>query len=147
MSQVLFYLLNDSQDKQHYACELIEKAYQKGRRIYIHCNTQTQAEDMDNLLWGFKADSFIPHNLQGEAPMPPPPVQLGYSDNAKGFYDILINFSDQIPVFHEQFKHIVELVDDDPETKTRLRLHYREYQSLGHQVRSQKQTISASQPS
>lgn len=138
MSQVLFYLLAHSTDKQRYTCELVEKAYQKGRRVFIQCETKTQAEDMDDLLWGFKAESFIPHNLQGEAPMPPPPIQLGYSDNAKGFYDVLINLSNRIPLFHEQFKHIVELVDDDPETKARLRLQYREYQSLGHQVKSQK---------
>jgi DNA polymerase-3 subunit chi len=137
MSQVVFYLLADGDDRASFTCELIERAYQKGRKLFVQCDSQHDAEQMDNLLWGFKPESFIPHNIQGESPLPPPPVQMGYTDKAQGFYDILINFSATIPPFHEQFKHIVELVDANPENKIRLRTQYREYQALGHQVRSQ----------
>lgn len=144
MSQVLFYLLNEQQNKLTYACELIEKAYQKGRKLFIQCDDEQSAEAFDDLLWGFKPESFIPHNLQTEPVSPAPPVQIGYTDKAKGFHDILINLSETIVPFHEQFKLIVEIVDNEPDNKARLRQHYREYQALGHRLKTQKNSPQAS---
>lgn len=142
MSQVTFYVLDEQQDKPLFVCDMIEKAYHGGRKVYVQCDDQAQAEHIDNLLWGFKPMSFIPHNIQGEGPVPPPPVQIGFSDNANGYRDILINLSATIPLFCDRFKHIVELVDNNPETKARLRKYYRDYQSQGHTMRNKKQVAT-----
>ena len=111
------------------ACRLLEKAYLRGHRIFVYCNNQSQAEKLDELLWTFKNDSFIPHNLQGEGPEPPPPVQIGYQQEPRGFNDILLNMADEIPAFYTRFKRIIELVANDETSKELSRVHYREYRS------------------
>lgn len=127
--RVDFYLLNNNDPQASWllACRLLEKAYLRGHRIFVYCNNQSQAEKLDELLWTFKDDSFIPHNLQGEGPEPPPPVQIGYQQEPRGFNDILLNMADEIPPFYTRFKRIMELVANDEASKELSRLHYREY--------------------
>ncbi len=139
MKRVEFYILEPQSDKVLFASELTAALYEKKRHVFIQCDNQKMAEHFDNVLWGNDNDSFIPHNIQGEGPTPPPPVQIGYQDNAKGFYDTLLLLSNDIPEFHSQFKTIIEIVDGKEETKARLRQHYRQYQTQGYQVNNIKE--------
>ena len=131
--RVDFYLLSDDQPNAQWlvACRLLEKAYLKGHRVFVHCTNQQEAELLDELLWTFKDDSFIPHNLQGEGPEPPPPIHIGYSKEPRGFNDILLNDSKQIPPFYTKFKRVIELVMNNEEAKEQSRLHYKEYRAQG----------------
>jgi DNA polymerase-3 subunit chi len=129
--RVDFYLLTSRQSEARWlvACRLLEKAYLKGHQVYVHCDNQQDAETLDELLWTFKDDSFIPHNLLGEGPQKPPPIQLGYGKSPKGFHDILLNLSRDIPSFFTQFKRVMELVCDIESEKEQGRSHFKEYKS------------------
>ena len=131
--RVDFYLLADAQPNASWliACRLIEKAYLKGHRVYVLCADQKDAELLDELLWTFKDDSFIPHNLQGEGPEPPPPVQIGYDQEPRGFSDILINMAPHIPPFYTRFKRVIEIVSNEEEKKEQSRTRYKEYRAKG----------------
>lgn len=129
--RVDFYLLasTEPQARGLVACRLLEKAYMKGHRVYVHCDNQQDAEWIDELLWTFRDDSFIPHNLQGEGPEPPPPVQIGYQKEPRGFSDILLNLSQSIPPFYTRFKRVMELVENEEVAKEHSRDRYKEYRA------------------
>lgn len=129
MPRVDFYLLSqESPDARGLlACRLLEKACLRGHKVFVYCEDMAEAQYIDELLWTFRDDSFVPHNLQGEGPEPPPPVQIGYQQEPRGFNDILLNLSKQIPVFYQRFKRVIQLVDANDESKELSRLHYREY--------------------
>lgn len=131
--RVDFYLLSDKQPNAQWlvACRLLEKAYLKGHRVFVYCANQQEAELLDELLWTFKDDSFIPHNLQGEGPEPPPAIHIGYDKEPRGFNDILLNASPEIPPFYNKFKRIIELVGAEEEAKEQSRRHYKEYRARG----------------
>ncbi|KTD50218.1 DNA polymerase III subunit chi [Legionella quinlivanii] len=134
--RVDFYLLGSS-DKQtalQFACRLLEKAYLRGHQVFVFCNDRQEAESLDELLWTFKDDSFIPHNLQGEGPEPPPVIQIGYQQEPRGFHDILLNLSDEIPAFFTKFKRVIELVVDEEQAKTLSRSHFRQYRSANCEI-------------
>ncbi|WP_133140071.1 DNA polymerase III subunit chi [Legionella genomosp. 1] len=134
--RVDFYLLGSS-DKQaalQFACRLLEKAYLRGHQVFVFCNNRQEAESLDELLWTFKDDSFIPHNLQGEGPEPPPVIQIGYQQEPRGFHDILLNLSDEIPGFFTKFKRVIELVVDEEQAKTLSRSHFRQYRSANCEI-------------
>jgi DNA polymerase-3 subunit chi len=128
-----FYLLQSEEPEASLlaACELVEKLYSEGHRVFIHCNTQQEAEHLDELLWTYQEESFIPHNLQGEGPEPPPPVQLGFGKEPRGFNDILLNMALEVPSFSVKFKRIIELVPSLETEKERSRSRYKEYKSKG----------------
>lgn len=134
--RVDFYLLSNTEADamQILTCRLIEKAYLRGHRVFVLCKNQQESEALDELLWTFKDDSFIPHNLQGDGPEPPPPVQIGFNNEPRGFNDILINLTDEIPTFCMRFKRVLELVSASEDAKTISRNHYREYRDKGCQL-------------
>lgn len=127
--RVDFYLLasTERQARALLACRLLEKAYLRGHQIFVYCNNQNEAESFDELLWTFKPDSFIPHNLQGEGPDSPPPIQIGYNPEVKRFSDILLNLADNVPDFYQQFNRVIEIVTSDDTAKEISRSHYRIY--------------------
>ncbi|WP_133126764.1 DNA polymerase III subunit chi [Legionella nagasakiensis] len=126
-----FYLLNNKQPYANWmlACRLLEKAYLRGHRVFVFCENRQDAERLDELLWTFKDDSFIPHNLQGEGPEPPPSIQIGYelTSEPRGFNDILLNMATMIPPFFARFRRIIEIVPPDDAAKEISRNHYRAY--------------------
>lgn len=128
-----FYLMasEQPQDRWLLACRLIEKAYYKGHKIFIFCDHQKDAEFLDELLWTFREDSFLPHNLQGEGPEPPPPIQIGFDQQPRGFNDILLNMAQQIPPFYTKFNRVIELVSNLETEKEQSRLHYKQYRASG----------------
>ena len=129
--RVDFYLLSKPEADARWliACRLVEKAYFKGHRVFVFCDNQHDAELIDELLWTFKEESFIPHNLQGEGPEPPPPIQIGYQNEPRGFNDILLNLANHIPPFYSKFKRVIELVSDNEAQKEQSRTHYKEYRA------------------
>ena len=129
--RVDFYLLNNAEPKsaEIVACRLIEKAYQRGHRVFVFCEDAQAAARLDELLWTYKDDSFIPHNLQGEGPEPPPPVQIGYGPEPRGFNDILLNLSTTIPPYFSRFRRVMEVIASNDAAKDIGRNHYREYRS------------------
>ncbi len=124
-----FYLLDkpDSHSRWLIACRLLEKAYLRGHRAFVYCSNRQDAAYLDELLWTFKDESFIPHNLQGEGPEPPPAVQIGYHQEPRGYNDILLNMSSSIPAFYNRFQRIIEIVSADELAKINSREHYRFY--------------------
>lgn len=136
--RVDFYLLNtrEPQAKWLFACRLLEKAYLRGHQVFVYCQNEQDAERLDELLWTFKEDSFIPHHLQGEGPEPPPPVQIGHDQEPRGFREILLNLSDSIPSFYGRFRRVIEIVPEEESAKDISRLHYREYRAKGCEMQT-----------
>lgn len=134
--RVDFYLLSESTHQANwlFACRLLEKAYHRGHRIFVICENQQDALYLDERLWTYKEDSFIPHNLQGEGPEPPPAVQIGYQQDPRGFDDILINMTTSIPDFHPKFRRLIEIISADEQAKQQARTHFREYRKLGYEI-------------
>lgn len=134
--RVDFYLIESTEQgsRDELVCRLLEKAYMKGHQIIVYCNDRNHAETLDELLWQFRPDSFIPHNLQGEGPDPPPPVQIGCQQAPRGFYDILINLADEIPEFHRGFRRLIEIVGLDEKEKHQSRQHYKQYRQWGYEL-------------
>lgn len=131
--RVDFYVLNTNkiEIKLNFVCRLIEKIYLKNHTLFVFCEHQPLAEAIDEWLWVFDAESFVPHNLLGEGLTPPPPVQLGWEAPPKTHRDILFNLDLQVPPFIQQFRRVIEIIHDNQDAKQQGRERYRAYQQLG----------------
>ncbi|MGR9012177.1 MAG: DNA polymerase III subunit chi [Gammaproteobacteria bacterium] len=72
MAEVSFYILptESLEDRYLFACKLIEKAYRSGSYCYVLTDSAEQSRLIDDLLWTFRAGSFIPHQIYtGELPV------------------------------------------------------------------------------
>jgi DNA polymerase III subunit chi len=137
MPKIDFYLLQESSTHRFdFACRLIEKAYKHKHRIYVHVENIKDAHALDEKLWTYRDDSFLPHHIHGDGPLPAPPIQIGYAKAPEKERDILLNLSFIIPEFHTQFKRILEVVANDPEQQNIARNNYREYRAKGFDIQT-----------
>ena len=138
MTKIDFYILSDEskQAQNLFACKLIEKAYHLGHQIFVYCQTQELAFEIDELLWSFEPSSFIPHNLQGEGPRNLPAVQIGFGEDALGYQDILINLSHEVPHFYKQFKRVCEIIPNQDDVKQFKRQCFRYYKEQKHAIQT-----------
>lgn len=138
MPQVDFYSLKQrgEQERLLFACRLTEKAMQQGLKIYIHADTEQEAQEMDDLLWSFRPESFIPHAIVGiDEELTEDediPVFIGCSTDFNGKADLLINLARDIPTFHGDFARIAEIVPDVEAAKANLREHWNAYKTQGY---------------
>ena len=143
MTRISFYILKSSQehDRQVFACRLIEKAHAKGNQIYIHADSQEQANQFNDLLWSFRSDSFVPHQLMydtSQTTQDDCPILIGHESTPPRLMNLLINLSSEQPIFFSQFERVAEFINDNETTKALGRERYQFYKERGYELESHK---------
>lgn len=136
--EITFYVLADLDPGKRLvtACRIIEKAFQQKHAIFVHAASRAEAEQLDELLWNFRPDSFIPHHLVGDGPTPPPPVRIGWDGIPPEARDLLVNLSATAAPEPQRFRRIVEIVGGDDSCREAARQHWRQYKQQGYPVAS-----------
>jgi DNA polymerase III subunit chi len=141
MAEVSFYILPSESLPERYlfACKLIEKAYRSGHFCYVLTDSVTQNQLLDDLLWTFRAGSFIPHQMYtGEIPDFKKVILIGSLDAPQNWQKTIINLSSQCPKNAELAERIVEILDNSEEAKELGRNRYRQYQQSGIAITTHK---------
>ena len=137
MAEVSFYILSSALLLERYlfACKLIEKAYRNGQFCYILTDSDEQSELLDDLLWTFRAGSFIPHEIYtGQAPSTDKVILIGSVKAPEHSQGLLFNLSSKYPEDISKTKRILEMLDNCEITKAAARNRYRQYQQAGMRV-------------
>lgn len=131
MTTIDFYLANENTLSEVYplVCKLVDKAYQQKYSVYLHVNTEEEAKILDDLLWIFRDDAFIPHSLYQESNAN---IQIGFNITPENFNDILINLTPDVPPFFTNFQRALEIVPK--ELKEKARQKYRYYRDLDYDL-------------
>ncbi len=141
MTRVDFYVIGEQQrsSRETTACRLVEKAYKLGHQIYIHTSSPEQSAQIDDLLWTFRAGSFVPHARAVTADNDhPPPVLVGHEAPPGHMDDVLINLAADVPVFFSRFTRVAELVADEHDDKHSARGRFRFYRDRGYPLQTHK---------
>lgn len=134
--EITFYVLADTDPGKRLttACRIIEKAFLAKHQVYVQAGSRTEAEQLDELLWNFKADSFIPHHLVGEGPTPPPPVRIGWTGIPPEARDLVVNLGQEAVPDPRRFRRLVEIVGGEEPLREAARQHWRQYKQQGYAV-------------
>lgn len=149
-TQVMFYLLNDEQNTEcehkpnaednhsafYHACLQASYFYRQNQRVFIYTQDSQSAEQIDELLWAFDSDSFVPHNLVGEGPKQGAAVEISHQA-PKNRRPVLINLTTTVPDFASQFQFIVDFVATDETLKQQARERFKLCRQRGFNVSSQ----------
>jgi DNA polymerase-3 subunit chi len=141
VAEVSFYILptESLQDRYLFACKLIEKAYRSGSYCYVLTDSAEQSKIIDDLLWTFRAGSFIPHQLySGEQPEVEQVILIGSLDAPENWQKVLFNLSSRYPDIAPQTERILEILDNSETTKEAGRNRYRQYQQSGMKITTHK---------
>ena len=135
--QVDFYILEAAAEHERLrtACRLAEKAWQKGHRVFIHTQSVETAKQVDDMLWTYRQDSFVPHALLNDRQAPDTddlePVLVGNGTAEPEDIDVLINLTESVPAFAEKSTRIAEIVSADDAARRAGRTRYRDYRDRG----------------
>lgn len=138
MKNAIFYLFESEQQvgdltaHEALACELAAKSWRAGKRVLIACESQQQAQDLDEALWQRLPEAFVPHNLAGEGPKHGAPVELAWPERRGGApRDLLISLLPQFADFATAFYEVIDFVPYEATLKQLARERYKTYRSVG----------------
>jgi DNA polymerase-3 subunit chi len=141
MPEVLFYVLasHSQQERQEFACKLIEKIYRAGQNCYVLTDSLEQATSLDKQLWTFRPGSFVPHQIyKGALPALNQTVLIGGADIPESRQNLLVNLSATTPPLSENTERILEILDGSEDCKRAGRQRYKYYQQLGCEIVTHK---------
>lgn len=113
-------------------CELARKAFAAQQPTLILTRDFAQAEALDELLWAFDDDAYIPHQLAGDGDDEHSAVLIAPPGVDTPARAMTINLREQCPQSYGD--RILEVVAADPAEREGSRLRWREYQRLGFEV-------------
>jgi len=141
--RVDFYVLGTSgaTDVPRMACRITEKAWKSGHRVFVHTGSRFTARQMDDLLWSFRQESFVPHTIDSEYAHKDGhngeyPVLIGSGAEPRGDLDVVINLGDTIPEFFTRCERMVEVVSGNAQDRALARERYRLYRKQGCSLQS-----------
>src|SRR5690606_11928915 len=121
-------------------CELAKKALAAGQPMPVLAGDRAQAEQLDDLLWSFDPDAYVPHQIAG----------AGFEDEEEGAEEeadvliappeadvqlrpLVLNLRDA-PV-EGAFERVLEVVPADESARGPLRARWTQYKARGFDLK------------
>lgn len=84
MAQIDFYLLpgNDLSGLMLFCARLCEKAYEQHLRVHVQTSDSLETESLDETLWSFRPESFLPHMQAAATEQVPEPISFSHDAKA-----------------------------------------------------------------
>ena len=130
-----FYLVGDPAPaaREAAACRIAETAWRRGRRVHVHAGSREAAGRLDDLLWTWRDESFVPHAVCGadEAAGGGVPVTIGWGALPGFADDVLLNLDPRAPDGFERFARVAEVVGGADSDRAAGRERFRRYRERG----------------
>jgi DNA polymerase-3 subunit chi len=136
MAKANFYLLKQDteQARRTLACRLAEQQAKQGQRICILTDSPEAAQEIDQLLWSYSPESFLPHALAGDAAAAQVAVVIRHGTEAPAGTTCILNLGSEAPLNQPTLNAIAEFVMNDDESKARSRARWNLYKQLGYEL-------------
>lgn len=115
------------------AAKLAQAAWDKGKRLIVRCEDTHQAKALDDHLWTYRDESFVPHEVSdGALHDTRARIVLTTGDVAPIEPDILLQLAPAERAFAERFGHVIDLVDHRDDARlTASRQRYKAWTEAG----------------
>ncbi|GAB1264840.1 DNA polymerase III subunit chi [Aurantivibrio infirmus] len=148
--KVDFYVLDKDSvnERLKFVARLLEKLQKLGKSARILVENDESAQTLDDFLWQFPAESFLPHrrfepsqasSSEEEQSSSNSPVLIQVANQAVGkseTYDVLIDLSTEAASTQFQHPRIVEVVIQEPGILASTRARYKFYREQGYPLQS-----------
>ena len=135
MTRIDFYRLSGG-DPLQAACLVAGKAYQAGYRVRIYAEDEGHLADLDNRLWTFRQNAFVPHARRERLdPERPEPVVLSNQCADAEGTEVLVCVSPPPAECLGRFPRVAEFVPADPDQRQAARTRYARYRDQGFDLR------------
>ena len=113
-------------------CELVRKAHDANLSTLVLARDLDQAEALDELLWAFDDDAYIPHQIAGDDEDDLAPVLIATPDMDVALRPLVLNLRDA--AVEGTFERVLEVVPADDSAREPLRERWKQYKARGFAV-------------
>jgi DNA polymerase-3 subunit chi len=131
-----FYLIQKERFREEpllLVCELARKAHDANLWTLVLTRDAEQAAQLDELLWAFDEEAYIPHQVAGDEEDELTPVLIASPDVDTPMRALVINLRDE-PV-SGSFDRVLEVVPADDSARGPLRERWKQYQARGLELK------------
>ena len=135
MARADFYLIDKPRfrdDPLLLVCELAKKAFDAGQRTLVLARSREQAELLDEKLWEFDPEAFVPHQIAGDDDDAITPVLIVPPEAATPDRPLVINLRDECAP--GLFERVLEVVPADAAQRLGSRSRWKTYKAAGFSV-------------
>ena len=135
MPRADFYLIDKPRFREEpllLVCELARKATDAGQHTLVLVRDAAQAEALDDLLWSFDPDAYVPHQIAGDQEDELTPVLIAAPDFDAPSRALVINLRDD--AYLGVCDRVLEVVPADASAREPLRERWKQYKALGLDV-------------
>lgn len=134
MTEIDFY--THVEDRLKVACQLVQKARGQALKVLVYLSADTLPA-MDERLWTFQAESFIPHCRLTDPLAKDTPVLLADTlEKDLPPMEVMINLSQTTPPQFARFDRLIEIVSQSDEDKVGARERFKHYRDRGYVLRT-----------
>lgn len=131
-TEIRFYHL-ERQSLEQVLPGLLSKALDTGRRVFIKTRDEKEAERLNEYLWTFQPDIFLPHGTKKDGFENRQPVFLGSSNDNPNSADVLILTQGASAENLGDFKLCCDMLDGrDPAQISEARTRWKAYKDSGY---------------
>ena len=114
-------------------CELARKACDAGQPLLVLADSMAQAEALDELLWEFDPDAYVPHQVAGtDEDDDVTPVLIAPPETDAPLRPLVLNL--RAAAVPAGFERVLEVVPADESARGPLRERWKAYKDSGVEV-------------
>ena len=135
MPRADFYLIDKPRfrdDPLLLVCELAKRAFESGQPALILARSADQADALDEKLWEFDEQAFIPHQIAGDDDDAITPVLIVAPGTTTADRALVINLRDECAP--GLFERVLEVVPADDAQRSGSRERWKTYKAAGFDV-------------
>jgi DNA polymerase-3 subunit chi len=134
MTEIRFYHLQ-RKSLEEALPELLEKVLERNWRAVVLAGSRERAEQLDQHLWVYGKDSFLPHGSARDGFAEDQPVWLTSTGENPNGATVLVLVDGMAGESLEGFERVCDLFDgNDPDAVDRARERWRHRKAEGHQL-------------
>ncbi len=144
MTDIHFYHLTRTPLEQALP-KLLEKAIQGGFRSVVLMESEEKVEWMNNILWTYDPNSFLPHGSMKDGNTELQPVYLTAKEENPNKANLLVITDSSELDLGRGFTRVIDIFDGNDETSiAKARMRWSKYKSEGHALEYRQQTENGS---
>jgi DNA polymerase-3 subunit chi len=115
-------------------CQLAVKALASNQPCLIFCESAEQADFLDDLLWDFDEDAFVPHQIVGtDEDEDMTPVLIVPPGLETPMRSLVINLRTELPPMG--FNRVLEIIPADESAREPARDRWKAYKALNYELK------------
>ena len=132
MTEVLFYHLQNA-PLERVLPQLLERSLERGWKAVVKAGGPERLDSINNVLWTYSDDSFLPHGTRADGPPSLMPVYLTVEDDNPNEANVLFLVDGAEPVSLGDYERCVLMFDGrDEAAVAAAREHWKTIKAEGH---------------